>query len=157
MPHTWFVSNQQPLSSLSTSPAVDEIRIETPAASSGTKEALTGDKIRERMAMIRTHIEEHSDEVIAQTDALSDWRFYVRRYPWVAVTGAAVVGYAIVPRRRKPGEEDRTRETNKRPAAFGAAEIRSVLTGAAQRAAMAYASKMMGDVLGRFFADDGEG
>ena len=101
--------------------------------------------------MIRTHIEEHSDEVIAQTDALSDWRFYVRRYPWVAVTATAAIGYAVVPQRRKPGAEDRPRKTDKR-----VAEIRSALTGAAQRAAMTYASKMLGDVLGGFFAGDGE-
>jgi ElaB/YqjD/DUF883 family membrane-anchored ribosome-binding protein len=118
------------------------------------KAALTGDEIRERMAVIRLQIDERSDEVVAQVNALSDWRSYVRRYPWVSVGAAAVVGYVLVPSKAKPSAEGSTRDTKKHPAAFTTDELRSVLIGAARRAATAYASKTLGSVVNSFVAAD---
>ena len=110
------------------------------------KAALTGDEILERMAIIRLRIDEQSDEVVAQVNALSDWRSYVRRYPWASVGAAAVLGYVLVPSRAKPGAEGSTRDSTKHPAAFTTDELRSVLIGAARKAATAYVSKTLGAV-----------
>ena len=115
---------------------------------------LTGDEIRERMAMIRLRIDEQSDEVVAQVNALSDWRSYVRRYPWAAVGAAAVLGYVLVPSRAKPDTEGATRDDKKHPAAFTTDELRSVLIGVAKKAATAYASKAFGGVVNSFVAAD---
>jgi len=122
----------------------------TPAA----KASLTGEEIRERMALIRLQIDERSDEVVAQVNALSDWRSYVRRYPWVSVGAAAVLGYVLVPSRAKPSADGSTRKTEKHPAAFTTDELRSVLIGAARKAATAYASKTLGSVVNSFVAAD---
>jgi hypothetical protein len=118
------------------------------------KVALTGDEIRDRMAMIRLQIDERSDEVVAQVNALSDWRSYVRRHPWVSVGAAAVVGYVLVPSKAKPSAEASTRDTKKHPAAFTTDELRSVLIGAAKKAATAYASKSLAGIVNSFVAAD---
>jgi hypothetical protein len=112
------------------------------------------DEIRERMAMIRQRIDEQSDEVVAQVNELSDWRSYVRRHPWVSVGAAAALGYVLVPSRAKPGVEGSTQDTKKRQAAFTTDELRSVLIGAAKRAAKAYASRSLGDVASSFLTAD---
>lgn len=118
------------------------------------KATLTGDEIRERMALIRLRIDEQSDEVVAQVNALSDWRSYVRRYPWASVGAAAVLGYLLVPSRAKPDAEGSDRDVKKHPAAFTTDELRSVLIGAARKAATAYASKTLGSVVNSFVAAD---
>ena len=110
------------------------------------------DEIRERMAMIRQRIDEQSDEVAAQVNALSDWRSYVRRYPWISVGAAAALGYVLVPSRAKPAVEGSTRNTKKHAAVFTTDELRAVLIGAAKRAAKAYASRSLGDVASSFLA-----
>lgn len=117
-------------------------------------DAAQPDEIRERMALIRLRIDEQSDEVVAQVSALSDWRSYVRRYPWVSVGAAAVLGYVLVPSRAKAVAESSTRETKTHPAAFTTDELRSVLIGAARKAATAYASKTLGSIVNSFVAAD---
>jgi len=118
------------------------------------KAALTGDEIRERMAIIRLQLDEHSEDVVAQVNALSDWRSYVRRHPWVSVGAAAVVGYVLVPSRAKESAESSTQDSKKHPAAFTTDELRSVLIGAARKAATAYAGKTLGSVVNSFVAAD---
>ena len=115
---------------------------------------LTGDEIRERMAIIRLRIDEQSDEVVAQVNALSDWRSYVRRHPWVSVGAAAVLGYVLVPSKAKSGAEGSTRDAKKHPAAFTTDELRSVLIGVAKKAATAYASKSLAGIVNSFVAAD---
>lgn len=120
-------------------------------------DVLEADEIRERMALIRQRIDEQSDEVVAQVSELSDWRSYVRRYPWASVGAAAVLGYVLVPSRKQPDVEDPTEDVRKHPAAFTTDELRSVLIGAARKAATAYASKALGSVVNSFVvADDAE-
>ena len=113
---------------------------------------LTGEEIRERMAIVRLRIEEQSDEVVAQVNDLSDWRSYVKRYPWVSVGAAAVVGYVLVPSRPKEGTEVSTQDSKKHSAAFTTDELRSVLFGAARKAVTAYASKAVGSIVNSFVA-----
>jgi hypothetical protein len=59
--------------------------------------------IQDHMAQIRREVDQTVGDIAGQVDdlrrQLADWRYYVRRYPWVAVAGAAAVGYLIVPKR----------------------------------------------------------
>ena len=135
----------------------DEITVSGPDSelpAPETKAELTGEEIRERMAVIRVRIDENSDEVVARVNALSDWRSYVRRYPWASVAAAATLGYVLVPSRDNPGADVSTRNTSTKAAAFSTDELRSVLIGAARKAATAYASRSLGAVVGSFLATD---
>ena len=89
---------------------------------------------------------------MTQTKELSDWRFYVKRYPWVSVTAAAVIGYAIVPGRAKTtdGDPDDQGEDSKVDV------LRSMVSATAKRAAMAHLSRTLGDVFGGFTTADDE-
>jgi len=151
--------NQDPSDTLPLAP--DDVAAQTTVSAPDTgspsphaKVVLTGEEIRERMAIIRLQIDERRDEMVGQVTALSDWRSYVRRHPWVSVTAAAALGYVLVPSRKIPGAEDSTRDVNRQPAAFTTDELRSVLIGAAKRAATAYASKSLGAVVASFLAAD---
>jgi len=59
------------------------------------------DDIRRQMAQIRRELHEDIQGVVAGAEAVTDWRRYVRLYPWPSVAAAFVVGYLIVPKRRK--------------------------------------------------------
>jgi hypothetical protein len=52
------------------------------------------------MAQIRRELHEDIQMVVAGAESASDWRHYVRRYPWAALGLTMVVGYLVVPRRR---------------------------------------------------------
>lgn len=111
---------------------------------------LTPGEIRQEMANIRGRIDEHSHEVVTRTIELSDWRFYVRRYPWASVTAAAVVGYAIVPKRRETPEwglDDQSDESQEN-------HLKAVITGAVKRAAVAQAGRVLGEIVNGFFTAD---
>jgi hypothetical protein len=58
------------------------------------------DEIRRQMALIRHELHVDVQGVVETAEAVADWRHYIRRYPWVALGAAAVVGYLIVPRRQ---------------------------------------------------------
>jgi len=120
-------------------------------------DALQADEIRERMAMVRQRIDEQSDEVVAQVNALSDWRSYVRRHPWVWVGAAAALGYVLVPSRKKADAEYSTLNTKEQPAAFTTDDLRSVLIGATRRAATAYASRSLAGIASSFMAAEDKG
>lgn len=59
----------------------------------------SADALRREMAQIRSDIHENVEGIVDTARNMTDWRYYVRRYPWVAVTAATAVGYLIVPRR----------------------------------------------------------
>ena len=56
-------------------------------------------KIQARMQLIRREADEVVDDIVVQARRLTQWQYYVRRYPWIAATAAAAVGYLIVPQR----------------------------------------------------------
>lgn len=60
------------------------------------------EQIRQEMVRVRSELHNDVDEVVASARALTDWRQYVRSYPWVCLGVAAAAGYLIVPSRRKP-------------------------------------------------------
>lgn len=106
------------------------------------------------MATVRRQIQKHSDEVVIQTRTLSDWRTYIRRYPWASVAAAAVIGYAIVPRRTKASSDsDFDDYPDDQPQAN---HLKEVVTGAVKRAAVAQASRALGGVVNGFFTTEDE-
>lgn len=56
-------------------------------------------RIRHSMARIRQDLDEHVDDVVDKTKQLTDWRHYVRSYPWACVGAAVAVGFFVVPKR----------------------------------------------------------
>ena len=63
---------------------------------SDTREAKA---IRQEMARIRRHLNEDVEGIVDSARVMSDWRYYVRRYPWLCLGAAAALGYLIVPSR----------------------------------------------------------
>jgi hypothetical protein len=100
------------------------------------------DEIRHRMAEIRRDMHLEIQEVVAGAEAVTDWRRYIRMYPWTAVGFAVATGYLIVPRRsrRVPRDVARTSdvavrqmlETEQEPApdAAGKTAVRSLVDAA---------------------------
>jgi len=156
--HTLHVSNgQSDHLALAAEEAPSESTASGPDAGSGAADAkvtLTGEEILQRMAMIRLRIDEHTDELVAQVNALSDWRSYVRRYPWLSVSAAAAIGFVVVPSRAKPGTEDVARKTSGNATSSAAEELRSILIGAAKKAATTYASKSLGNFVSGIINSD---
>jgi hypothetical protein len=58
------------------------------------------DEIRRRMAQIRRELHLDMQGVVAGAEAATDWRYYVRLYPWAALGAAFGLGFFVVPRRR---------------------------------------------------------
>ncbi|MCE9555102.1 MAG: hypothetical protein K8T91_17260, partial [Planctomycetes bacterium] len=59
----------------------------------------SGERIRRHMREVRAQMVEDADHMADATRTMTDWRAYVRRYPWLFVGGAALVGYALIPRK----------------------------------------------------------
>jgi len=64
------------------------------------------DEIRRKMAQIRRELHEDVREVVASAEAVTDWRRYIRMYPWAALGVAAAAGYLIVPKKRRSIPKD---------------------------------------------------
>lgn len=71
---------------------------EVQAVATETKDDI--DAIRRHMAQIRRELHEDMQGMVAGAETATDWRYYVRLYPWAALGAACVVGFLIVPRRR---------------------------------------------------------
>jgi len=70
------------------------------------------DEIRRRMAQIRHELHQDVQEVVSGAEAVTDWRRYIRLYPWAAVGTAVVLGYVIVPKRRRSVPRDLARQSD---------------------------------------------
>jgi hypothetical protein len=65
------------------------------------------EEIRKGMARIRRELHEDVRGVVESAEAVTDWKHYIRDYPWASIAAAAAIGFVIVPRRRrtvKPAE-----------------------------------------------------
>jgi hypothetical protein len=59
------------------------------------------DEIRRRMAQIRRELHQDVKGVVANAELATDWKHYVRQYPWTALAVASGIGFLAVPRRRR--------------------------------------------------------
>jgi len=59
------------------------------------------DEIRKRMTEQRGALRDDLDFLVAQARLKTDWRHYIRRYPWVFMGAGAVLGYLLVPSARR--------------------------------------------------------
>jgi hypothetical protein len=114
-------------------------------------------EIRRRMAALRRELQGDVEQVGESAQAVSNWRYYVRRYPWVAVAAAAAVGYLVVPQKAfvvTPDPEDLAKlarreriivsnKPEKASAGWLGALATLAMTGA-MRAAMAYVGEQFG-------------
>lgn len=114
-------------------------------------------EIRERMASLRSELDEGVDDIFEDARTLGNWRYYVHQYPWACLAAAATAGFLLVPRRLElvtPDAETLLRLAKKnqivikqkpepRPKGPGGALI-SFLANMAMRSALAYAGQQMG-------------
>lgn len=70
------------------------------------------DEIRRRMAQIRHELHQDMQEVVAGAEAVTDWKRYIRMYPWAALGAAFALGYVIVPKRRRSVPRDIARQSD---------------------------------------------
>ena len=59
----------------------------------------TPDEIRTRMNALRNALNEDVAQVATGMREKSDWRYYVKTYPWLVAGAATAVGFMLVPRR----------------------------------------------------------
>jgi hypothetical protein len=68
----------------------------------------SAETICRRMAELRRDLDCDVREVSRGARVMTDWKFYVRKFPWAVVGVALVAGYMLVPKRRpviKPDPE----------------------------------------------------
>jgi hypothetical protein len=68
----------------------------------------SAEEIRLRMAELRRDVERDVRKVSRDARVITDWKFYVRRFPWAVAGAALVAGYLLVPKRKpviKPDPE----------------------------------------------------
>src|SRR5688500_1134350 len=61
--------------------------------------AVKAEAIRTQMRQVRRELGEDVEGLVDNAQVLTDWRYYVRTYPWLCVGAAAAVGFLIVPSR----------------------------------------------------------
>jgi hypothetical protein len=59
------------------------------------------DEIRRKMAQIRHDMHADVQGVVQGAEAATDWRRFIRGYPWAIMGAALAVGYLVVPRRQR--------------------------------------------------------
>lgn len=65
------------------------------------------DEIRQRMALIRHEMHHDVSSVVSEVEDVLDWRWILRRHPYVSMGVGLVVGYLVVPRRKSQGSQVR--------------------------------------------------
>jgi len=63
----------------------------------------SAEKVRRRMAQLRRELECDVREVSRGARVMTDWKFYVRKFPWAVAGVALVAGYLLVPK-KKPAD-----------------------------------------------------
>ncbi len=64
---------------------------------SDSTQVYTADQLRQEMRRVREDIREDVQDVVEGAQDLTDWRYYVKRYPWACLAAAAFAGYMVVP------------------------------------------------------------
>lgn len=115
------------------------------------------EELRNQMARIRAGARWKAVQIKRETKQLTDWKYYVKSYPWLVAGGAILLGYLLVPQRRtvlpaslpvgRPpqGPSDETVETVKKTGllAGAAALVWSVL----YKAGTTYATRRLAQLL----------
>lgn len=60
----------------------------------------SAEKVCRRMAELRRELECDVREVTRGAQVITDWKFYVRKFPWAVAGAALVAGYILIPKRR---------------------------------------------------------
>lgn len=136
-------------------------------------EAARLDQIRLRMQSLRTDLHHDVREVVISTREMTDWKTYVRRYPWVCVGLAAGIGYLVVPAKvykeyvqptdkqvLKLAKDDRLHintEPIGRPKASIVNTALTFVMSAVLRSAMAYAGQQLGKTIQGLTSDESNG
>jgi hypothetical protein len=61
----------------------------------------SAEKIRRRMAELRRELECDVRQVSDDARTMTDWTFYVRRFPWAVAALAAAAGFMLIPKRKQ--------------------------------------------------------
>lgn len=128
----------------------------------------TADSIRREMDAIRTNLHVDMDRLVVNARHLTNWKHYVRSFPWASVGVAAALGYIAVPRKleiRSPDREalEQLAKDNRLVVQHApkGEERRGVLMSAANllgnmllRAGIAYAGQQAGRIFGEHASKD---
>jgi hypothetical protein len=68
----------------------------------------SADEICRRMAELRRDLAGGVREVGRSARVMTDWTFYVRRFPWAMVGIAAAAGFVLIPRKKQIISPDQT-------------------------------------------------
>ena len=60
------------------------------------------EEIQREMQQVRTSLGSDMRHLAQQARDSTDWRHYVRRYPWFCLGAVAATGYLLVPSKKKP-------------------------------------------------------
>lgn len=58
-----------------------------------------GQELQQQMAQIRCELYDDVQEFVENAQTITDWRYYIRTYPWACVGAATAIGYLAVPQR----------------------------------------------------------
>ena len=58
----------------------------------------SADEIRRRMALIRTDLRSDVQTLLQNAKVKTDWRHYVKQYPWLSIGAAALLGIWLAPK-----------------------------------------------------------
>lgn len=58
------------------------------------------EQIKKSMERIRCELDTDFQEVRRSASRLTDWQHYVRRYPWITIGAASLLGCLVVPRKK---------------------------------------------------------
>jgi len=116
------------------------------------------DRLRQEMRTIRRELGDDVEELVEHAERLMDWKYYVQRYPWACLGGAALLGYFLIPQRivtLPTDEHTLSRLADRLPIHTKPAEPKkqsmlgwlvSMGTGMALRAAGAYLTQQLGKI-----------
>lgn len=102
--------------------------------------------ILREMAIARCELVEDAREVVSNAKELTDWRHYVRRYPWLFAGTAFALGYAIIPSVRRSHVPAATNGATSRSAAKSSSWTSAAIalaSSAALRLAAGYAGQQL--------------
>jgi hypothetical protein len=114
-------------------------------------------EIQRQMSEIRGEMRHDMQTLVSNARTLSDWRYYVRNYPWACMGAAAFVGYLLVPPRiavaapapprSEPAPRTHTEQKEKEQKKGLAGVVMGMVMSAALRGASGIAMKVVNQYL----------